>query len=288
MKLIAPFPARSSLFTFRKEENKVFTKDEEERYSRHIILPQIGKEGQAKLKEAKVLVVGTGGLGSPVDYYLAAAGVGTLGIIDGDVVDTTNLQRQLLHSTKDVGRIKVDSAEEKLKALNPNTKIVKYKQKVDSSNVLGLIEEYDIVVDCTDNFPARFLLNDACYLKKKPLVHGAIIQFDGQAITILPGESACYRCVYHEPPSASKNPDSGQLGLIGSIPGIIGAIQATEVIKLVTGIGKLLTNRLLVVDALNMNFNVYKRMTDPNCPLCGENPTLKGLVDYEKSTNADI
>ncbi len=251
-------------------------------------MPNFGEEKQAKLKNAKVLVIGTGGLGSPVDLYLAAAGVGTLGIVDPDVVDITNLQRQILHSTDDIDRVKVDSAEETLKALNPNTKIVKHNERVDSSNVLKLIEYYDVVVDCTDNFPARFLINDACYISKKPLVNGTIYQFDGQAITIIPGETACYRCVYPEPPQASKNPDTSQLGLIGSVPGVIGSILATEVIKVITGIGNPLTNRLLVFDALNLDFKTYKRQVDENCPVCGNNPKINELIDYEKTNNADL
>lgn len=266
----------------------MLTDEEKERYARHIVLPLIGEEGQKKIKNTKVLVVGTGGLGSPVDYYLAAAGVGTLGIVDSDVVDASNLQRQILHTTKDIARIKVDSAEEKLIKLNPNTKIEKYNTKIDSKNALEIINQYDVIVDCTDNFPAHFLINDAAYFAKKPLVHGTIFQFEGQAITTIPDENACYRCVYHEPPKPSENPVQSQVGLIGSIPGIIGAVMATEVIKIIIGKGKLLTNRLLVVDALNMEFKVYKRPKDDKCPLCGSNKTIKELIDYEKSTNADI
>lgn len=258
-----------------------FTNEQIERYSRHIILPEVGGEGQQKIMEGKVLILGVGGLGSPAALYLAAAGVGTLGIVDSDEVDITNLQRQILHFTDDIGRAKTQSASEKLKKLNPEINIKTYKTKVNSKNIADLIKDYDVVVDGTDNFPTRFLVNDACYFAKKPLVHGAILRFDGQVMTIVPDEGPCYRCIYREPPPPGMVPSCQQAGVIGSVAGIIGTIQANEALKILLGTGKTLNGRLLVVDALEANFRQINTRKDPRCPLCGENPSIKELVDYE-------
>lgn len=252
-----------------------------ERYSRHIILPEIGGTGQKRINEAKVLVLGAGGLGSPVALYLAAAGVGTIGLVDSDVVDLTNLQRQILHATKDIGRPKVESGKERLTALNPDIKVVPYKLAINSENIMDLIKQYDVVVDGTDNFPTRFLINDACVFAGKPLVHGAILRFDGQAFTIIPHEGPCYRCIFREPPPPGTVPNCSQAGILGAIAGIIGTIQATEAIKIILGKGKLLSGRMLIVDALDMSFRETKVRQDPDCPVCGKNPTITKLIDYE-------
>lgn len=258
-----------------------YSEDWIERYSRHIILPEVGGAGQQKIGEAKVLVLGAGGLGSPVALYLAAAGIGRLGIVDNDVVDLSNLQRQVLHHTPDIGRPKVDSAAEKLSAINPDIEIKPYKEMVNSGNIMDIIKDYDIVVDGTDNFPTRFLVNDACVMGGKPLVHGAILRFDGQAFTILPHEGPCYRCIFREPPPPGSVPNCSQAGILGAVAGIIGTVQATEVLKLILGKGKLLSGRLLIVDALDMSFRETRIRKDPECPICGENPTITELVDYE-------
>ncbi|KKN16473.1 hypothetical protein LCGC14_0975470 [marine sediment metagenome] len=258
-----------------------FTNDQVERYSRHIILPEVGGEGQQKIMEGKVLVLGAGGLGSPVALYLAAAGVGTLGIVDNDEVDVTNLQRQILHFTEDVGRAKTDSATEKLKNLNPEIKINAHNMRVTSDNINDLIKDYDIIVDGTDNFPTRFLVNDACYFAKKKLVHGAILRFDGQVMTILPDEGPCYRCIYREPPPEGLVPSCSQAGVIGTVAGIVGTIQANEVIKILIEKGTPLSGRLLVIDALEANFRKIKTKKDPRCPICSENPTITELMEYE-------
>ncbi len=258
-----------------------YSEDWIERYSRHIILSEVGGDGQQKIGNAKVLVLGAGGLGSPVALYLAAAGVGTLGIVDNDVVDLSNLQRQILHHTPDIGRPKVDSAIEKLQAINPDITVRPYRLMVDSTNILDIISDYDIVVDGTDNFPTRFLVNDACYFAKKPLVHGAILRFDGQAFTIVPDEGPCYRCIFREPPPVGSVPNCSQAGILGAVAGMIGTIQATEALKLIIGKGQTLTGRLLIVDALDMSFRQTKIRKDPDCPICGDNPTVTELVDYE-------
>lgn len=258
-----------------------FTEEELKRYSRHILLPEIGGKGQKKIKAAKVLVIGTGGLGSPVAYYLAAAGVGTIGIIDDDVVDLSNLQRQILHSTPDLGRPKVISAKEKLEAINPEIKVIAYQQRLNASNVLEIIKEYDIVVDGTDNFSTRFVTNDACVLANKPFVHGGILQFFGQVMTIIPGEGPCFRCVFHEPPPEGSVPTCQEAGVVGALPGTIGTIQATEVIKYIIGAGKLLVGRMLMYEALDMTFREVKLLRNEECAICGKNPTIKNLVDYE-------
>jgi adenylyltransferase/sulfurtransferase len=254
-----------------------------ERYSRHIIVPEIGGQGQKRINQAKVLVIGAGGLGSPVALYLAAAGVGQLGIVDNDVVDLTNLQRQIIHTTKDVGRPKTESAQEKLVALNPDIKVKAYQQLLSSDNVMDLINDYDIIVDGTDNFPSRFLINDACVLANKPLVHGAILRFDGQVFTIIPGKTACYRCIFEQPPPPGSVPSCSQAGVLGAIAGMVGTIQAAEVIKLIIDKGTSLTGRMLVLDALDMRFREVKIKKNPDCPICGNQPTITKLIDYQWS-----
>lgn len=257
-----------------------FTEEQITRYSRHIILPEVGGVGQEKINSGKVLVIGTGGLGSPVSFYLAAAGVGTLGIIDDDVVDLSNLQRQILHSTKDIGKPKVESAKEKLTALNPDCKVITYQERLMSHNILDIIKDYDIVVDGTDNFSTRFITNDACVMTNKPFVHGGIMRFSGQVLTVVPGEGPCFRCVFHEPPPEGSVPTCSQAGVLGVLAGTIGLIQATEVLKYLIGIGELLTGRLLTYEALSMKFREVKVKRNPKCPVCGENPTITELTDY--------
>ncbi|HCO02629.1 MAG TPA: molybdenum cofactor biosynthesis protein MoeB [Actinobacteria bacterium] len=260
-----------------------FTPDEVLRYSRHIILPMIGGEGQSKLMDAKVLCIGAGGLGSPVAMYLAAAGVGTLGILDFDTVDLTNLQRQILHDTADVGRPKVDSAAERLQAINPNVDVVKHNTVLTSENAFDILGRYDVIVDGTDNFPVRYLVNDATQMLGKPLVYGSIFQFDGQATVFLPGaETPCYRCLYPQPPPPGTVPSCAEGGVFGVLPGIVGSIQAVEAIKLITGIGTSLVGRLLVFDALDMEFTTVNLRWDPECPVCGKHPTVTELIDYEQ------
>jgi sulfur-carrier protein adenylyltransferase/sulfurtransferase len=256
--------------------------DEIARYSRHLILPEVGMEGQQKLKAAKVLCVGTGGLGSPLAFYLAAAGVGTLGLVDFDVVDSSNLQRQIIHSTKDVGRPKLDSAEEKLKALNPHMTIVKYNTMLSSKNAMEIFKDFDIVADGTDNFPTRYLVNDACVLSGKPNVYGSIFRFEGQASIFATEEGPCYRCLYPEPPPPGLVPSCAEGGVLGILPGLVGVIQATEVIKLILGQGDPLIGRLLLVDSLGMRFRELKLRKNPDCPVCGTHPTVTGLIDYEQ------
>src|ERR1700730_9571333 len=256
--------------------------DEIARYSRHLILPEVGMEGQQKLKAAKVLCVGTGGLGSPLAFYLAAAGIGTLGLVYFDVVDSSNLQRQIIHSTKDIGRLKLDSAEEKLTALNPYMKIVKYNTMLLSENAMEIFKEFDIVADGTDNFPTRYLVNDACVLSGKPNVYGSIFRFEGQASVFATEDGPCYRCLYPEPPPPGLVPSCAEGGVLGILPGLVGVIQATEVIKLILGKGDPLIGRLLLVDALGMRFRELKLRKNPDCPVCGANPTVKELIDYNQ------
>lgn len=256
--------------------------DQIERYSRHIILPNVGGKGQEKLLAAKVLVIGAGGLGSPAALYLASAGIGTIGIVDSDKVELNNLQRQIIHSMKDVGRPKVESARDRINAINEDVKVITYNTRVTSENILAIIKDYDIVVDGSDNFPTRYLVNDACVLSKKPLSHGGIFRFDGQAITIIPGESACYRCLFSEPPPPGLIPSCQGAGILGAVAGVIGTIQANEVLKFVLGLGNLLTGKLLVFNALDSNFRQVKVPKDPKCPVCGENPTVTKLIDYEQ------
>jgi molybdopterin/thiamine biosynthesis adenylyltransferase/rhodanese-related sulfurtransferase len=256
--------------------------DDLSRYSRHLILPEVGEEGQRKLKAARVLCVGTGGLGSPLALYLAAAGVGTLGLVDFDVVDASNLQRQIIHSTADIGRKKLDSAEEKLKALNPALNVVKHETLLSSANALDILKDYDVVADGTDNFPTRYLVNDACVLLGKPNAYGSIFRFEGQASVFAAENGPCYRCLYPEPPPPGLVPSCAEGGVLGILPGLVGVIQATEVIKLILGKGEPLIGRLLLVDALNMRFRELKLRKNPECPVCGEHPTVTKLIDYQQ------
>jgi len=258
------------------------TTDELSRYSRHLILPEVGVEGQRKLKGARVLAVGTGGLGSPLALYLAAAGVGTLGLVDFDVVDASNLQRQIIHSTADIGRKKLDSAEEKLKALNPNLNVVKHDTLLSSANALDILKDYDVVADGTDNFPTRYLVNDACVLLGKPNAYGSIFRFEGHASVFAAKDGPCYRCLYPEPPPPGLVPSCAEGGVLGILPGLVGVIQATEVIKLILGKGEPLIGRLLLVDALNMRFRELKLRKNPECPVCGAHPTVTKLIDYQQ------
>jgi len=257
------------------------TREEFLRYGRHLIMPEVGLKGQKKLKSASVLIVGAGGLGSPLAFYLTAAGVGRIGIVDFDVVDLSNLQRQIIHTTKDVGRSKLESAKEKLEALNPNVKIETYETRLTSENALEIIKDYDIIIDGTDNFPTRYLVNDACVLLKKPNVYGSIFRFEGQASVFYAEFGPCYRCLYQEPPPPGLVPSCAEGGVLGVLPGIIGTIQALEAIKLILGVGEPLIGKLLLFDALKMKFREVKLRKNPQCPICGENPTIKDLIDYE-------
>ena len=253
------------------------------RYSRHLILPEVGLEGQQKLKAAKVLCVGSGGLGAPMLFYLAAAGVGTIGLVDFDVVDESNLQRQIIHSTADVGRPKIDSAADKIKALNPHVNIVKHETMLTSANALEIIKDYDIVADGTDNFPTRYLVNDACVLSgNKPTAYASIFRFEGQASVFATKDGPCYRCLYPEPPPPGLVPSCAEGGVLGILPGLLGVIQATEVIKLILGKGDSLIGRLLLVDSLGMKFRELKLRKNPDCPVCGTYPTVKKLIDYQQ------
>ncbi len=263
-----------------------FTEDQITRYSRHILLPEVGGKGQKKLAQARVLIIGAGGLGSPAALYLAAAGVGTLGLIDNDVVDLSNLQRQVIHHTPDVGRSKVLSGKEKIQALNPDVAVVMHEERMTAANALDLIGQYDVVLDGADNFPTKFLTNDACWFAKKPLVHGGILRFDGRVFTIIPGRSACYRCVFKQPPPPGLVASCQEAGVIGVLAGIIGTIQATEALKLILGIGRPLTDRLLDFDARRTAFREIKIKRNPNCPLCGEQPTITELFEHEAESCA--
>ncbi len=255
--------------------------DEIRRYSRHLIMPEVGMEGQKKLKAASVLMIGAGGLGSPLGMYLAAAGVGRIGIVDFDVVEFSNLQRQILHSTQDVGRPKLDSAKERLLGINPNIQIETYEARLSSENALDILKDYDIIVDGTDNFPTRYLVNDACALLKKANVYGSIFRFEGQASVFYAEEGPCYRCLYPEPPPPGLVPSCAEGGVLGVLPGIIGAIQANEAIKLILGTGESLIGKLLLFDALKMKFRELKLRKNPSCPICGVHPTIHELIDYE-------
>lgn len=256
--------------------------EEIRRYSRHLILPEVGMDGQLKLKEAKVLLVGTGGLGSPMALYLAAAGVGTLGLVDFDVVDESNLQRQVIHGTGDVGRKKIDSAEATLKDINPNVVVVRHEVALNSENALEILRDYDVVADGTDNFPTRYLVNDACVLLKKPNVYGSIFRFEGQASVFAMEDGPCYRCLYPEPPPPGLVPSCAEGGVLGILPGVVGLIQATEVVKLILGKGETLKGRLVLYDALNMKFRELKLRKNPECPVCGDHPTVTALIDYQE------
>lgn len=261
-----------------------FTNDQLERYSRHIILKDVGVKGQRKLLQSKVLVIGTGGLGAPAAMFLAAAGIGTIGLVDFDVVELSNLQRQIIHLTKDVGKPKVLSGKETINEMNPDVDVVTYKEWVSSENIKNIIKDkdYDFIIDGTDNFPAKFLINDACVLTKKSFSHAGIIRFSGQTMTYVPGKGPCYRCVFKNPPPPDAVPTCKQAGVLGVMGGIIGTIQATEAIKYILGIGDLLTGHLLTYDALKMDFRKVKLPNNKNCQVCGENPTIKELIDYEQ------
>jgi adenylyltransferase/sulfurtransferase len=263
-------------------ELPTLTNDEVKRYSRHLIMPEVGVEGQRKLKAAKVLCIGAGGLGSPVAMYLAAAGVGTIGIVDFDVVDFSNLQRQILHGTPDVGRSKLASAKDKLNAINPEVEVRTHEVALSSQNALELFEPYDVIVDGTDNFPTRYLVNDACVLLGKPNAYGSIFRFEGQASVFGTADGPCYRCLYPEPPPPGLVPSCAEGGVLGVLPGIIGVIQATETVKLIMGIGEPLIGRFLIYDALRMKFRELKLRKDPDCPVCGTHPTVTHLIDYEQ------
>ena len=252
------------------------------RYSRHVIIPEVGMEGQLKLKQAKVLLIGAGGLGAPLGLYLAAAGVGRIGVVDFDVVDLTNLQRQVIHSTRDVGRKKLDSAEESMRDINPHVRVDRFDTALSSENALAILKDYDLVVDGTDNFPTRYLVNDACVLLGKPNVYGSIFRFEGQATVFAYRGGPCYRCLYPEPPPPGLVPSCAEGGVLGILPGLIGLVQATEAVKLILGIGETLSGRLLLYDALNMRFRELKLRRDPECPVCGDHPTIRELIDYHQ------
>jgi thiazole biosynthesis adenylyltransferase ThiF len=263
----------------------MLTEDQIARYSRHIILKEVGGKGQKKLFDGKVMIIGAGGLGSPIALYLAAAGVGTIGIADADVVDLSNLQRQVIHQTKDVGIAKVLSAKEKMQAINPDLTVNTYEEWISAANITEIIKDYDFVIDGTDNFAAKFLINDACVLAGKPYSHGGILQFDGQTITIDPGKSPCYRCIFPTPPPKDAIPTCSTAGVIGVLPGVIGTIQATEAIKFLLGKGELLTGRLLTYSALRMRFREVPIKKNGKCPICGDNPTITQVVDELDALN---
>ena len=251
-----------------------------QRYSRHIIMPQVGSAGQRALLNSRVLVVGAGGLGSPIALYLALAGVGAIGIIDFDTVDITNLQRQILHRNDDVGRPKVESARDTILAYNPDVSVITHDGALDSENAMGIFAEYDVIVSGADNFAVRYLINDAAYLSGKPLVDGSVLIFDGRATVYQPGQG-CYRCVFPDPPPPGEVPNCAEAGVLGMMPGLVGAIQATETVKLIVGIGEPLIGRLMMIDGLNMEFRELKIRRNPDCPLCGDNPTVTEPIDYE-------
>ena len=259
---------------------KPLTPSEVQRYSRHIIMPQVGSVGQRKLIDASVLLVGAGGLGSPLAMYLAAAGVGKIGIVDFDSVDITNLHRQILHGNEDVGRAKVESAEDRLLSIKPDVKVEKLPVHMNSENAMEIAKDFDILVDGTDNFPTRYLINDVGVLSNKPIVHGSIFLFEGQITTFLPGQG-CYRCLYPAPPPPGMVPSCSEAGVLGVLPGIVGSIMAAEAIKVILGLGNTLVNRLLMFDAVEMDFRKVKLRKDPECPVCGDNPTIDELIDYE-------
>ncbi|MDR0864510.1 MAG: molybdopterin-synthase adenylyltransferase MoeB [Candidatus Symbiothrix sp.] len=259
-----------------------FTEDQIKRYSRHILLQDVGVEGQEKINKGKVLIVGAGGLGAPVAFYLAAAGVGTIGIIDGDVVDLSNLQRQIIHFTQDVDKPKVISAKEKINQLNPDVNVITYRKLLTAENALEIIKDYDFIVDGTDNFPVKFLINDACVIAGKPFSHGGILRFDGQTFTHVPG-TACYRCLFHSPPPPNAVPTCSQAGVLGAIAGMLGTIQAAEALKYLTGVGDLLTDKLLSFNAKTMDFRTVKTKRSEKCPVCGAHPTVTHLIDYEQA-----
>src|SRR5712671_3103700 len=268
--------------TIAHHEPPALSNEEVLRYSRHLIMPEVGMEGQQKLKAARVLCIGTGGLGSPLALYLSAAGVGTLGLVDFDVVDFTNLQRQIIHFTSDVGRPKLESAREKIAAINPYVDVKTFETRLTSQNALEIFSDFDIIVDGTDNFPTRFLVNDACVFTGKPNVYGSIFRFEGQASVFATKDGPCYRCLYPEPPPPGLVPSCAEGGVLGVLPGVIGTIQATEAVKLIMGIGEPLIGRFLIYDALRMKFRELKLKKDPDCPVCGTHPTVTELIDYEQ------
>jgi len=263
-------------------ETATLSKEEIARYSRHLILPEVGMQGQLKLKQAKVAMIGAGGLGAPLGLYLAAAGIGRIGIVDFDVVDASNLQRQVIHGTRDLGRKKLDSAADRMRDINPNVTIDKFDTGLSSENALDILKDYDLVIDGTDNFPTRYLVNDACVLLKKPNVYGSIFRFEGQATVFAYEDGPCYRCLYPEPPPPGLVPSCAEGGVLGILPGLIGVIQATEAVKIILGIGDTLKNRLLLYDALGMRFRELKLKRDRNCPVCGDHPTITKLIDYQE------
>jgi adenylyltransferase/sulfurtransferase len=269
-----PFTARAERVTLSPQEVA--------RYSRHLIMPEVALEGQKRLKASSILLIGAGGLGSPLGLYLAAAGIGRIGIVDFDVVDFSNLQRQILHGTPDVGRPKLQSAKDRLQAINPEVKIDLHEARLTSANAMAILEPYDIIIDGTDNFPTRYLVNDACVLLKKPNVYGSIFRFDGQASVFFPPHGPCYRCLYPEPPPPGEVPSCAEGGVLGILPGLIGCIQATEAVKLILGKGSLLIGRLLLYDALQMTFQEFKVRRNLKCPMCGDRPTITKLIDYEQ------
>ena len=258
------------------------TNEQVERYSRQIILPNVGGKGQDKILKARVLIIGTGGLGAPCGFYLAAAGVGRIGLVDSDKVELNNLQRQILHTTADVGMAKVESGKKRLSALNPEVEIVAYALRLDSTNILNIIKDYDIVVDGSDNFPTRYLVNDACVIFKKPLVHAGIFRYDGQIMTILPGEGPCYRCLFPEPPPPGAVPSCQEGGILGAVAGTLGVLQANEVLKFILSTGGLLAGRLLIFNALESSFRTVKVPRDKDCLACSEHPKITKLIDYQE------
>lgn len=276
---------RWNSFISWEEDRRMYDFSEEEllRYSRHILLKDVGVEGQEKIRQGRVLVVGAGGLGAPVALYLAAAGVGTIGIVDGDVVDLSNLQRQIIHFTEDIGKSKVVSAQEKIKRINPNVHVVPYPTFLRADNAMDIVKEYDFIVDGTDNFPVKFLINDVCVMEGKPFSHGGILRFEGQTFTHLPG-TACYRCLFGSPPPPDAVPTCSQAGVLGAIAGMLGTIQAAEVLKYLTGVGELLTDKLLTFNAKTMDFRKIRTHRHEGCPICGTHPTVTKLVDYEHAT----
>ena len=263
-------------------QDRQFTPEQATRYSRHFMLPEVGEKGQAKLLDAKVLCIGAGGLGSPAALYLAAAGVGTIGLVDHDVVDLSNLQRQILHSTERIGMPKVESAEMTLRALNPDVRVRGFRERLSSENVRRIFSEFDIIVNGCDNFPTRYLVNDACVFMKKPLVDGSIFQFEGQASVFYPGKGPCYRCLFPEPPPPGAAPSCAEAGVLGVLPGLVGCVQALEAMKLILGIGKPLIGRMIHFDTLGMEVRVLKLRRDPNCLVCGDHPQITDLIDYEE------
>jgi adenylyltransferase/sulfurtransferase len=271
-----PLPATAATPQVKLSPNEVA------RYSRHLIMPEVGMEGQQRLKAASVLLIGAGGLGSPLALYLAAAGIGRIGLVDYDVVDFSNLQRQIIHGTPDVGRPKLQSAKDRITAINPEVRLDLYETRLTSANALSIFEPYDLIIDGTDNFPTRYLTNDACVLLKKPNVYGSIFRFDGQASVFWPPHGPCYRCLYPEPPPPGEVPSCAEGGVLGILPGLIGCIQATEAVKLILGKGSALVGRLLLYDALEMRFQEFKVRRNPKCPVCGDRPTVTKLIDYEQ------